>query len=250
MSSLAKTIQSTLLSDLFKGIQSWSVPVKDIYTNDGLRLDATHYDREAVLAVRNLQRSGLQLKPLSEFADVRLPGQFTRIWAKGPEHGYRYINGSELINISGLGAIEKEPRYLSKLTKTNIDKLIIREGWLLVTCSGTIGRILYVSERFDGWAATHDLIRVIPKKPNHLGYLYAYLASATAQAQILGHTHGGQIDHITHHQLKTILVPLFPEDELELYDKEALSELVARDNSVGKLVKISDRINKYFTENE
>ena len=243
-SSVKKDIPTVTTPD----IETWSVSIKDIRNNDGLRLDATHYDREATLAVQALENSGHTLKPLSDLADVRLPGQFTRIWAKGPEHGYRYINGSELINISGLGALEKEPRYLSKLTKTKIDKLIIHEGWILVTCSGTIGRVLYVSKRFEGWAATHDLIRVVPHSPNHLGYLHAYLSSPIAQAQILGHTHGGQIDHITHHQLKTIIVPVLSEREMTRIHEKTLASLIARDEAVVKLVDISAVLNKHLEQ--
>lgn len=246
MASLARSTVQPNLSDIVESIESWSVPVSEIRRNEGLRFDATHYDREASIAVQALENSGLELKHLSELADIKLPGQFTRIWAKGPEHGYRYINGSELISISGLGAIEKTRRYLSKLTKTKIENLIIREGWILVTCSGTIGRVLYVSKRFDGWAATHDLIRVIPHSPKQLGYLHAYLSSPIAQAQILGHTHGGQIDHITHHQLKTILVPVLSDREMKRIHESTLAALVARDNAVAELVEISSVLNKLF----
>jgi hypothetical protein len=250
MPSAARSSVPSITSGVPKNIESWSIPLRDIYKNDGLRLDATHYDREAALAVHELKNMGLQLKPLSELADVRLPGQFTRIWAKGPEHGYRYINGSEFLNVAGLGAMEKEPRYLSKLTKTNIDKLIIHEGWILVTCSGTIGRVLYVSDRFEGWAATHDLIRVIPNNQDHLGYLYTYLISSYAQAQILGHTHGGQIDHITHHQLKTILVPLLPDDKMNKVGKETLDGLTFINKGAEKLINISDSLKKILKRNE
>jgi type I restriction enzyme S subunit len=246
MPSAARSSVLPTLSDLTQNIESWSIPVRDIWNNDGLRFDATHYDREAALTVQKLANSGYKLKSLSDLAEIKLPGQFTRIWAKGPEHGYRYINGTELINIAGLGAMEKAPRYLSKLTKTKIDNLIIREGWLLVTCSGTIGRIIYVSKRFDGWAATHDLIRVIPHSPNHLGYLYTYLSSPMAQAQILGHTHGGQIDHVTHHQLKTILVPVLPEKEMTRIHKSTMAFLANRDEAVVGLVNEVSGFTKRF----
>jgi len=222
------------------------VPLSEIRSNDGLRFDATHYDREATLAVQKLKTSGHEFKLLSDLAEIVLPVQFTRVWAKGPEHGYRYINASELITLSTLGAVEKSPRYLSRLTKTNVDKLIIREGWLLVTCSGTIGRVLYVSKRFDGWAATHDLIRLIPKSPNLLGYLHTYLTSPIAQAQILGHTHGGQIDHITNHQLKTILVPVLSEAQMITIHEHTLAALMAREEAVIKLLDISRNSNNLF----
>src|SRR5690606_7908140 len=132
------------------------------------------------------------------------------IWAESAEYGYPYINGSEFMNIAGLGTLGEKARFLSRETKAKIDNLLIHEGWLVVTCSGTIGRVFYVPDRLDGWAATHDLIRIIPSKGWPVGFLHAYLSSDIAQAQILGHTHGGQIDHITDKQIGTIMVPELP----------------------------------------
>ena len=79
-----------------------------------------------------------------------------------------------------------------------------------MTCSGTIGRVFYVPKRLDGWVATHDLIRIIPKGDSLAGYLYAWLSQPDAQTQILSHTHGGQIDHVTDKQVGTVLVPRLP----------------------------------------
>lgn len=144
-------------------VESWAIPLQDIYKNDALRLDASHYDRDTALAISELKASKHELKPLSDLADVLLPGQFVRIWAKDKSFGFPYVNASELMSLAATGTLGGKARYLSRETVTNIDELIIREGWLLMSCSGTIGRLFYVSKRLDGWAATHDLIRIVPK---------------------------------------------------------------------------------------
>ena len=117
----------------------------------------------------------------------------------------------------------------------NIEDLVVNEGWLLMTCSGTIGRVFYVSERLDGWAATHDLIRIIPNEPEMTGYLYAYLSTPAAQSQILSHTHGGQIDHVTHAQVAGILVPVRPQYEIESISTKVMDALRAREDAIKTL---------------
>lgn len=64
---------------------------------------------------------------------------------------------------------------MSRESETDVEALIIQEGWLLMTCSGTIGRVFYVPKRLDGWAATHDLIRIVPYDKNITGFLLSWL---------------------------------------------------------------------------
>lgn len=224
-------------------VRWWSVPLAQIYKDNDLRLDAPHYDPDVRNSVNILEKTGHFLVPLSELAEVKLPGLFRRIWAK-EGHGYRYVNGTELLNTYGLGAREKEPRYLSPLSTPKIDELLLQKETLLVTCSGTIGRIIYVSPQFDGWVGTHDLIRVSPKIENTLGYLYTYLSSNLAQTQIFADVHGGTIDHITAQQLQGILVPLLPERQMKEIHERTLAALKARDKATGDLIDITDKLQR------
>lgn len=229
----AEKAQNTVVKNK-ADVETWSIPLQEIYGNNNLRLDASHYDQQTALALKELKKSGYPLIPLSDLATVDLPGQFARIWAKDSKHGTRYINASDLMSLMSIGAADE--RFLSQETNTNIDELLIRKGWLLLTCSGTIGRIFYVSEDMDGWVATHDLIRIIPNKGVPVGFLYAYLSSSVAQKQILGHTHGGQIDHVTHHQVREVLVPQFEEKAVAGIHAEAMQALDQRSKAISQLV--------------
>ena len=104
-----------------------------------------------------------------------------------------------------------------------------------MSCSGTIGRVFYVSERLDGWAATHDLIRIVPDKTEMVGYLYAYLSTPAAQSQILSHTHGGQIDHVTDAQVASILVPIRPQAEILSISLRVMKALHSREKALEAL---------------
>lgn len=221
-------------------VATWSIPLQEVYDNKDVRLDASHYDQETAAALQELKRSKCELRPLSELADVRLPGQFVRIWASDKDHGVPYVNATDLMSLTGIGVLSGNIRYLSRQTDTDIDELIIREGWVLLTCSGTIGRVFYVPHRLDRWVATHDLIRIIPKDEDLIGFLHAYLSSPIAQKQISGHTHGGQIDHITHHQIGTVLVPMPGKEKISQIHKRTIEALKLREKAIATLATIAE----------
>lgn len=229
-------------------VETWSVPLQEIYKNKNLRLDASHYDRQTAAALQELINSGFPLDPLSDLADVNLPGQFTRIWAQDAEHGIPYINATDLMSMMGID-MGGGTRFLSRETNVDIGELTIRSGWLLISCSGTIGRIFYVPERIDGWVATHDLIRVIPHEGVPVGFLHAYLSSPVAQQQILGHTHGGQIDHVTHHQVGGVLVPKLPDEKIKDIHRRTMQALSEREATISKLATITDDILQVIVRN-
>ena len=50
--------------------------------------------------------------------------------------------------------------YISKRTKTDIESLRVHKGQVLMTCSGTIGKVSYVSKALDEKIFSHDLLRI------------------------------------------------------------------------------------------
>ena len=220
-------------------VETWSIPLEDIYKNENMRLDASHYDRQTEAILKELKNTDIPLKLLSELASVNLPGQFTRIWAQNANHGIRYINATDLMSLTGIGMLSGDARFLSRESEVDIEELIIHTGWILLTCSGTIGRVFYVPERLDGWVATHDLIRIIPHDIP-VGFLHAYLSSQMAQKQIIAHTHGGQIDHVTHHQVGGIMVPMLAKQNMSEIHRRTMKALNQREEAIASLSKTSD----------
>ena len=227
--------ESASKDDQHQNVKSWSTSVDRIFANSDIRIDAKHFNPETHRAIDSLKLSGVKLSRLDDLASVELHNQFTRIWAQDQNHGLPYLNATDLLSLFAVGKPAGETRYLSRVTETNIERLVIRQGWLLVTCSGTIGRVFVVPQRLDGWVATHDLIRVIPNS-NITGYLYAWLQTSLAREQILHHTHGGQIDHITDDQLSELLVPLLPTDEMKAINTAIELAMAARENAISTLM--------------
>jgi len=198
----------------------WGVSVNDIATQVGKRMDAEHYDPAVMENNAKLSSLGVTLAPLSDFADVHLPSMFTRIWAQDSKYGLPYLNATDLMSYFALGVPAKK-RYLSLASNVKMDPLIVKKEMILITCSGTIGRVFDVPDALDGWAGTHDIVRITPHKPEMKGFLRAFLASSFAQIQILSHTHGGQIDHVTGDQVASCLVPQLDSETILRISKSA-----------------------------
>lgn len=213
-------------------VDSWDVRAEKIFARADMRLDATAYDPAAAAAIAGMTEEGITFKPLSSFARVFYRGRFRRIWAKDAKHGLPYFNTTDLLSILVLGS---EPRYLSKVTDTDIDALLVRHSWLLMTCSGTVGRVFYVPKRLDGWVATHDIMRIVAHDSDDIGYLYAWLHHPVARAQIL--SYGTQVDHLTDKQVESLPVPVLPPADTSAISKEVVSALEARERAADRLAK-------------
>ena len=213
--------------------KNWSLSVDRVFAQDRMRFDASFFDPVVDAHVDSLE--GYRTDRLSELANIVLPGRFERVWAIDDEHGKPYLNATDLLTLFSLG-VPSQVRYLSPESDTDLDALLIREGWLLLTCSGTIGRVYHVPARLDGWAATHDLIRIIPKSPDMTGYLYAWCMTEVAQAQILSHTHGGQINHVTDEQVGELLVPRLHGHPAKRLNERVVDALADRERALNTLV--------------
>jgi len=156
------------------------------------RLDASYHVPIAHLIISNLRKSQSgYIKKLKEVANSFVPPRFKRPYVKDPNDGIPLLQGTHIPQIKPL-----DIKYIWKRMK-NIEAYIVRKNWILVTCSGTIGRLALVSNYWDGWAATNHLLRIIPEeKEINPGYLAGFLLSIYGQVQFQRLTYGGVVDEI------------------------------------------------------
>ena len=207
---------------------SWTVPIERILGQEISRLDAPHYAPET-------RSTKGRFELLSRLAQLFLPNRFERIWAADQHHGTPYFNATDLLPLFALGE-PAQVRFLSDQSNTDVNELIVREGWLLMTCSGTIGRTYYVPRRLDGWAATHDLVRIVPREPDMTGYLLAWCMTDAARGQIHRHVHGGQITHVTAEQVGQLEVPMLSPKKIGKISQRTMAALDQRESSIRTLV--------------
>jgi preprotein translocase subunit YajC len=96
-----------------------------------------------------------------------------------------------------------------------IEAIRVRRGDIVITRSGSIGRVAYITKRFDGAIVSDDLIRVRISDEQRRLYVLAYLQSKFAQDQMLRNEYGAIQQHLEPEHVRNLLVPL-PVDETVL----------------------------------
>ena len=172
------------------------------------RLDASYHVPIARTAIELLHKGKYTPVPLTQCIDkVFIPPRFKRIYVT-KEHGVPFLQGSHLPQMRPF-----DLKYLSLTQQRHIERWVIRKGWILVTCSGTIGRVGLVSSYQDKWAASQHLLRIIPDvRRGHPGYIAAFLMAPYGQHQLKAKIYGGVVDELTAEDTREICIPNAPKD--------------------------------------
>lgn len=100
---------------------------------------------------------------------------------------------------------------LSRANKKQLDtikSLRLKRGDIVISRSGSIGRVSFITKQHDGVIASDDLIRVIIPNENLRLYAYQYLQSSYAQNQMLKNEYGSIQQHLEPSHIKDILIPI------------------------------------------
>ena len=190
------------------------------------RLDASYHIPEAELARETLAKSGLPVKQLGETANVYIPGRFKRVYVQ-KESGTPFLQGSHIPTLYPLSL-----KYLSKKAHPNQHVThILSVGDVLVSCSGTLGRIGLVSDALSGWLGSQHIARVSPKLDLHNGYLYIFFQTPYGQRQILAQTYGAVIDELSEDQLRSVSVPIIDQKIQRKIGEPVLRAFALRDQA-------------------
>ncbi|MFO7772715.1 MAG: hypothetical protein R6V59_02035 [Dehalococcoidia bacterium] len=170
------------------------------------RLDASFHLPTAKAAVQQLHEGKYPLVRLGDVAQrIFIPPRFKRIYV-GPEYGVPFLQGSHIPLMKPY-----DLKYLSRHAHTDLSPWIIRQNWVLVTCSGTIGRVALVLGAMDGWAASQHIERIVSDQQRaQPGYLVAFLMTPYGQHQLTSKVYGGVVDELTEDDTAAIFIPDAP----------------------------------------
>lgn len=178
---------------------------------EGRRLDCGPYLSGAVEAKLLLEQLRATRKPLRGVTLRGLAGifngpRFPRAYVSDPAHGVPFLGSTDVL--------DADLRYLPLLSKKQVaadPALVVDEGWTLITCSGTIGRMAYARSEMRGMAGSQHFMRVVPD-PEEIkrGYLFAYLSSRFGVPLVVGGTYGAIIQHIEPQHIADLPVPIAP----------------------------------------
>lgn len=186
-----------------------TVSLSQIQKN-GVRLDASAYDLEAIKALNIVHQSPYGRVYLwgksGLVKDAYYPGRYKRIYTSD-------VNDEPFYLPSQLEEIYPHPtKFLSKKTALLLEKDRIESDNLLLSRSGTIGKCTVSSKTTIGKLFSDDVIRVSFKKKVDLGYTYAFFKTEVGLKILQSNNYGAVIDHIEPEHLCNIPIPNAPED--------------------------------------
>lgn len=103
---------------------------------------------------------------------------------------------------------------LAKASKQQLDtikKLRVNRGDIVITRSGSIGRVAYITQQHHNVIASDDLIRVCIVDENIRYYVFFFLQSMYAQDQMKINEYGSIQQHLEPNHVKDLLIPI-PDD--------------------------------------
>jgi type I restriction enzyme M protein len=200
----------------------FTIPRSQISAN--LNLNPVRYlpryaeSRRRVLELAE-QDGDWKVERLGQIAQVFNGPRFKRPYAdKGVTFGdkvVRYFTGNAITqtrgeNIKYLDLAKAKPAQLRM-----VDKLYLKRGMILITDSGTVGRVVVATQYHDGAIGTNNLIRVVIEDEALRGYVYQFLSSKLGQDQLKANIYGAIVDHIEPDDVKNVFVPV-PNDRRAL----------------------------------
>ena len=196
--------------DKTAGVLNYSVPASEVID----RLDGSYYVPIVKAIEQHIGKTAREVVKVGDSQisqSVSLPGRFKRVYVE-EANGIVFFSGK---NISELDPSDKKYLSFSQHAEKIKNELVIKEGMILVTPSGTLANTVLVPKHWDGWAMTHDIIRVIPVNKGISGYLYAWLSSDYARELIHRFAYGAVVRHLEKEHILQVSVPLLRDENTQ-----------------------------------
>lgn len=210
----------------------------------GLLLNPVRYLPRYSDSVRRVielgEQDGWEVKRLGLIADIPNAPRFKRPYAdRGVTSGeniVRYFTGNAITQTRGENIKYLDLRKAKPVQLRQIEKLYLSRGTILITDSGTVGRVVLATRYHDGAIGTNNLIRVIVRDDALRGYVYQFLHSELGQNQLRSNVYGAIVDHIEAAHARAILVPVPTDPEkVKAIGLPVIAALDAQDDAHAKL---------------
>jgi len=166
--------------------------------------------RKHVLALG--EDDGWTVERLAQIAEVFNGPRFKRPYAdKGVTRGsqiVRYFTGNAVTQTKGENIKYLDLGKAKPVQIKMINKLYLHRGMILITDSGTVGRVVYSTRYHEGAIGTNNLIRVVIPDDALRGYVYQFLSSRLGQDQLRANVYGAIVDHLEPSDVKNVVVPI------------------------------------------
>lgn len=165
------------------------------------RLEAGVYLSPGFIIRHKILNSKLRVQPLSELANIWQPSRLKGIQV-GRKSGTPFLVATQVFDIW------PTPRKWLAPSKTpHLSKRYVEPGWILMTCSGSVGHTMITYSIHEKKIISHDLLRLQVNDPGMLGYIYTFLRTKHGRAMVQSSHYGNIIKHLEDSHVRKVLIP-------------------------------------------
>ena len=223
---------------------------------DSFSFNPIHYLPQHNAALKKIiticESDKFELHTLGDISDKVFNGpRFKRPYAEpGVTEGptiRKYFTGTALTQLNSDNVKYLDSSRANSNVKKQLDELTIHKGYILISDSGTLGRVTYALSQHDGHVATNNLIRVVISDNNLRGYIYQFLCSELGQSLMLKNAYGTNQEHLEPDVIAEIPVPL-PKDRKIIDDigSAVLESIEALEKSISAKQKAEEILSTAF----
>ncbi|MBE7085025.1 MAG: hypothetical protein E7368_03095 [Clostridiales bacterium] len=201
---------------------------KQILDDPSRRIDAWYWDPNKNNLAKEIEESvGEHVKEIARLGDLVVehgifyPGRHKRNYVENTAESVPFYSGTQILQIRPFD-LQYQPRNYAPAAKHFVEK-----DWILITRSGSTGRVVMVTDSIAGSMVSEHVIRVIcDETVIDPYYVYAYLSTENIGKVLLEKgIYASVVDHITPNFVATIPIPrLDPEREKEIADAVRIAE--------------------------
>lgn len=221
LSEIAKSYHEFKQGALTESEFRYTIAFSDL-DPDSLSLNPVHYLPSHNAAFRKVitlgERDEFEVHRLGDLANVYNGPRFKRPYAdigvtSGPTIR-KYFTGTALTQLNSDNVKYLDSSKANAQVRKQLDALTIHKGYILVSDSGTLGRVTYALSQHDGHVATNNLIRIVVDDPAMRGYLYQFLQSELGQSLMLKNAYGTNQEHLEPDIIADIPIPIPTDKDL------------------------------------
>jgi type I restriction enzyme M protein len=120
-----------------------------------------------------------------------------------------YLTANNVLELRRFKMKWIDPRLANTEQKNSIKMLKVKQGDILISRSGTVGRVTYATKDLaSNYLVSDDLVRVRVKNRKLRAYLVSYLCSETALKLMLLDEYGSVQQHLQPRHIQQLIVPV------------------------------------------
>lgn len=251
LSLIADCFNDFRLGQLVESDYRFSISFRDL-DSETLSLNPVRYLPQHNAAVARILKIGekdeFEVHRLGDIARVFNGPRFKRPYAEaGVEEGpsiRKYFTGTALTQLNSDNIKYLDSAQANVQVKRHLEALTIYKGYILVSDSGTLGRVSYALNQHNGHVATNNLIRIVVEDELLRGYIFEFLKSDIGQSLMLKNAYGTNQEHLEPDMIADILIPLPKNrDAIEAIGRQVLSSIEQLENSIAASCNAKEILN-------